>query len=238
MTYKKLGTGSILDPKGEGDENAKPCPDHNGMRALTATKRFLVIVAVVVGFGAVAAACSSGTSSSSTQAVTTVHHHGHHGHHGHHHGGISGVVSSVNATALVLNVKGTIHTIALISSTTYKQSGHSVSAASLQAGMRVRVLLVHPVASSTPQTSTPTARAVVLLPDKLAGTVTSLNSNGFSLRTPSGASDSVTTTSATTYRQGGKAATSSAVTVGARVVALVSAVSGSTTFTASEVLIK
>ncbi len=208
-----------------------------GIAWISKATRFVAVATLVVGFGVLAAACSSSASSSSAQPAATAHHHGHRRHHGHHRVGIVGTVSSVNSTTLVLDVKGTIHTIALTSSTTYKQSGHSVSASSLNSGMRVRVLLVHSARSSTSQPSTPTARAVVLLPERLTGTVSSINPTGFSLHTPSGATDSVTTTPATTYREGGKTVTSSAITAGARVLVLVSGSSG-TTFTASEVLIK
>lgn len=99
----------------------------------------------------------------------------------------------------------------------------------LTPGTHVRITLV--------AGSTSTARAVTVVLPNLTGTVTSLRSGGLTIRLASGATRSVTTSSATTYTQTGKATTSAALKVGER-VRIVAQAPSSTSLSATRVVIE
>ncbi len=151
------------------------------------------------------AACSSGSGGSSATTTSLPAHHVKA-----HRVGASalvGMVTSLDATTMVVKAHGRSTTVALTASTTYRQGHRRLTASSLRPGARVRISLV-------PGASTPTAKAVVLLPIVYAGTVSALGRTGFTLRSPSGSTRAITTTSSTTYRQGKASAVASALRVG------------------------
>ncbi len=154
------------------------------------------------------AACSSGSGGSSATTTSLPAHHVRA-----HRVGASalvGMVTSLDATTMVVKAHGKSTTVALTPSTAYRQGHQHLTASSLRPGARVRISLV-------PGASTPTARAVVLLPLVYAGTLAALSRTGFALRSPSGATRAITTTSSTTYRQGKSSAAASALEVGEKV---------------------
>ncbi|MHB1447112.1 MAG: DUF5666 domain-containing protein [Acidimicrobiales bacterium] len=159
-------------------------------------------VMALVALGA--AACSSG-STVSTKPVSAT------GHHAAATSRVSGAVIAVTPTEVTLRVKkGTREAIALTAATIYRRGNASASLSDVAVGERARVGLE----AGAPR---PTAKTVTILSTPLVGTVTAVDSSGFSLRSAHGTLHSVTTSPATTYRQAKATVAASALHVGERV---------------------
>lgn len=194
-----------------------------GARRAGPTRRRLGALGALVVLGPLAAACSSTptTPASSTTASTAAHHGS----------AVTGTVTSLSGSKLVVKVGGKAETISLTSSTAYRRGHHHLTSAALSPGTHVRVSLV--------ARSTSTAKAVTILPPSITGTVTALSSAGLTVRLANGKSRSVTTSSSTSYAEAGKATTVAALKVGERVHVVAQAGSAtSSTLAAARVVIE
>ena len=153
----------------------------------------------LVGVALLAAACSSSPAPSSTPATKP-----------HTPKAVTGVVTSLGSSSLVLSSRSGTKAITLEHSTTYTKSHASVTASNLSIGERVRVRLV-------PGDSTATAAAVSILASSLSGTVSALTPSGFTLTTRSGVTHTITILPTTSYRQGKISASASSLQSGVKV---------------------
>lgn len=164
--------------------------------------RRLAPVGALVAVAVVAAACGSGTSSasSSASAVKTTTHHG---------STVTGVASAVSRTAVTVRSKRASSTVALSSTTTYREAGKAVTEPALVTGDHVRIRLVKGAA-------TPTAAAVVIGPPSVTGVVGAVSAAGFTLTSQGGTARTVVTTPTTTYRSGKQTVSAASLHDGAR----------------------
>ncbi len=195
--------------KGEG---------HERLLAVVARSGALLIVAVI------AAACSSSQPSSAT-ATTSAPHHSKRRH------AAAETVTAVSPSSITVRGSGGVLRSFLITSATQFREGRTTGSESLvTVGERVRVNLL---AGS----SQPTAKAVIVLPAQVIGTVTAVNTSGFTITAVNGTSESILTSSSTTYREKKATVAASALHVGDRVRALGRTSSnGSMTATAVSIL--
>lgn len=166
-----------------------------------------VLLAVAVGAAACSSGSSSAASSSSSAASSPTVKAKSHSAHG---TGPSGVVISVNPTTLTLHTKSATDTVGLSSTTKYKEGGTDVTLSDLVVGDHVKIRLAKKAA-------TPTAATVLIVPPSVTGTVGALSAAGFTLSTPAGKTDTVTTSAATVYRSGKQATSASSLHDGDRV---------------------
>lgn len=157
-------------------------------RAVTSTIEKGMAVLATAAVAVVAAACSSGPVPGSRAPVAL-----------HRAPSVTGVVTSVSPTRLVVQGRTGTRTIALGAATTYSRHHVRVSGAALADGERVRVRL-----TGRPRTTAtaPTAAAVSILGATVAGTVGALSPTGFTVTTKTGATTTVTVGPTTTVRQG------------------------------------
>lgn len=167
------------------------------MTKLTSSVKVGAVALVAV----IAASCSTSSTASTTSSSTASTAAGH---------AFAGVVKSSSSSSVELESHGHLTTVALQSSTSYHKGHRAVSEADLQAGERVRVQLVS-------GDSSPTASTVTILPSVIKGTVASLSAGGFTLTTPAGASDSVSTSGSTKYHTGKTSVSMSTIHVGSKV---------------------
>ena len=153
----------------------------------------------LMGVALLAAACSSSVAPSSTPVTTP-----------HTPKALTGVVTSLGSSSLAVRSRSGTKTIALEHSTKYTKSHASVTESILSIGERVRVHLVS-------GDSTATAAAISILASSLAGTVSALTPNGFTLTTRSGGAHAITLLPTTSYRQGKIGASASSLQSGAKV---------------------
>lgn len=185
-----------------------PHPDHghpmpagtpaSGERRPRRLRRQLARLRVLPALAAVAviaAACSSTAATSTPNSTVPVPHHG-----GHHRGaGIVGKVTTISASSLVVDVRGTTRTVALTPATRYRQGHQDVTASALSPGEHVRVRTA----------ANGNATVVTILPATVTGTIIALDSHGFTLHTPHGTTLTVTATASATYRDGSTTVTAS-----------------------------
>jgi hypothetical protein len=118
--------------------------------------------------------------------------------------GIVGKVTTISASSLALDVRGTTRTVALTPATRFRQGHHNIAASTLVPGERVRV-----------RTATNGSAAVVtVLPATVTGTIVALDTHGFTLHTAGGATLTVTSTPSATYRDGTTTVTASTLKPG------------------------
>jgi hypothetical protein len=143
--------------------------------------------------------------------------------------GAGGLVSAVTAGSLTVRTPDGTRTIGLTSSTTYYEGRTAATRDAVDVGDVVAVRLADPAAS------TPVASVVQVLPAHLGGWVTRVAGSTITITDPAGFTRTIATTSATTYRKDGAAATAAAVTVGSFVRALGAVAADGTTLDAASV---
>lgn len=183
--------------------------------------RRLAALGLLAAVPLVAAACSSATpATTTTTSHPTVARHA---------GGLAGTVTSLSGSTLTIMAHGKARTISLTPSTAYHEGHSHLTRAALTLGTHVRISLV--------AGSSSTAKAVTVIPPTLSGTVTALSSGSITVRLASGASRSVTTSSATVYVEAGKTTNPAALKVGER-VRIVAQTPRPTSLSASRVVIE
>lgn len=156
---------------------------------------FLATAAVAV----LAAACSSTPAASSGARVTV-----------HPRPSVTGVVTSVSPSLLVIRTRSGARSIVLGTSTTYARDHGRAAESEITPGERVRVrLAVHG--------ATATAAAVAILGSTVSGTVSAVSPGGFTVTTRSGAAYAITVVPTTRYRQGKAPVAASSLVAGATV---------------------
>lgn len=124
--------------------------------------------------------------------------------------GPAGVVISVSPTTLTLHTKSATSTVGLASTTKYKENGADVPISDLVTGDHVKIHLAK-------TSATPTAALVVIAPPSITGTVSSLDTAGFTLSETGGKTEAVTTSATTVYRTGKQTTSASSLHDGDRV---------------------
>ena len=155
----------------------------------------LRVLPALAAVAVIAAACSSTAATTAPNSTAPSPHHAGH----HRRGGIVGKVTTISASSLVVDVRGTTRTVALTPATRYRQGHHEVTASALSPGEHVRVRI----------TANGNATIVAILPATVIGTIIALDSHGFTLHTPHGTTLSVTATASATYRDGATTVTAS-----------------------------
>ena len=151
------------------------------------------------------------------------------GGHGH---GPGGTISALGTNSFTITHEdGTTQTINTTSSTTYQRDGQASSASALAVGEHVSVRPsgpppAPPSTSSSSSSATPpsssspvTAAEVEIMDPSIHGTVQSVNGNAVTVVDDQGFWRTVNLSASTTYTNNGQAATQSAVTQGAKLVA-------------------
>jgi len=124
------------------------------------------------------------------------------------------VVAVGNGTLTVKDAQGFWRTVKVDGSTTYTNGGAAGSSSDVSVGTQIVAI----GAVDADHSSLDATSVEVVLP-RVSGTVQSVSGSVITLRTDSGATETVTTTSSTVYRSGRSTATASAVKVGAMVMA-------------------
>ena len=192
-------------------------------------RRRLTLLAVLGATALATTACSSAKSSSppsqttpSSVSTTTRNAHGTLA--------PTGVVTSVSPTALSIHAGSKTSTVAISSATKYKENSANVTLSAVKKGERVRIRL-------ETTSATPTAATVLILAPSVTGTITAVDPTGFNLSTPKGTTETVTTSTTTTYRSGSHVASASSLHDGDRVRVTGQAVTPSASITALTVTI-
>lgn len=180
-----------------------PTPRRESMRHRRPWDRVRVLGATIL-IALAAAACSSSPSASPTPKPVRT---GRHGTSRHTSKGLTGTVTRVSATNLVLTNHGRTRTVALSSATIYRQNASVVNQSALRPGEHVRVRLASHTANAT-------AKAVLVLPGSLSGVISGLSPQGFTLTAPNGTVTAVTTSPNTTFHQRAKVVGAGALTTG------------------------
>ena len=179
--------------------DAKPRPE--GLAARKSGSARIPLAASIAAVALLSAACSSsGTASSPTSTTARPASH-------HHHIGVTGKIHSVSTSALAIDSHGKSETVTLTPATTYRQGHHSIGVSALTPGEKVAVRF----------SSGSIAKSVTVLAASLSGVVTATAAHGFTLRRAHGTIIQIATSPATTYRQGSKTVTASALKDGERV---------------------
>lgn len=177
-----------------------------------------LLTGLTLGATGLAAASSSTPSSGSTAAPTTPGRAGHFGRGGFRGGPGGGgpfdLVTATSGSSLSVDTPTGAKTVVLTPATTYRRGRATASSSDLAVNEVVLVRYVDPSATSL------VARSVDILPAHLDGYVTAIGTGTLTVIDGSGFTRTVTTSSATTYRNAGTAATASAVKVGSFVRAL------------------
>ena len=148
----------------------------------------------------IAAACSSPAATSTSSSTAPAAHHA-----GHHRGaGVVGKVTTISASSLAVDVRGTTRTVTLTPATRYRQGHQDVAASALSPGERVRIRTA----------ANGNATVVAILPATATGTIIALDTHGFTLHTAHGTTLTVTATASATYRDGTHTVTASALKPG------------------------
>lgn len=141
-------------------------------------------------------------------------------------------IKAISGSNLSLETEdGWTRTIAITSTTTITKDGQTIDAGALSVGDQIRFSQTR----GSDGSFTVTAIQVVL--PKVAGTVSAVSGDNITVTTRDGSSRTITTTSSTTYRLGGAAASRSDVTVGSTILATGTEGSGDA-FTATSVTIR
>jgi hypothetical protein len=141
-------------------------------------------------------------------------------------------ITSISGSNLSLETEdGWTRTIAVTPTTTITKDGQTIDAGALSVGDRIRFRQTQGSDGSF------TITAIQVVQPKVAGTVTAVTGDGITVTTRDGSSRTITTTSSTTYRLGGAAASRSDVTIGSTILAAGTEGSGNA-FTATSVTIK
>ncbi len=141
-------------------------------------------------------------------------------------------ITSISGSNLSLKTEdGWTRTIAITSATTITKDGVAIAAGDLAVGDQIRFR------QSRASDGTFTITAIDVVQPRIGGTVTAVTADSITVTGRDGASHTITTTNATTYRLGGAAATRSDVVVGSMIIAAGSTGTGDS-FTASTVTIK
>ena len=190
-------------------------------------ERFLAVAAksgALLAVAVIAAACSSSQPSSAT-ATTSASHHAKRRH------AVAETVTAVSPSSITVRGSGgVLRSFVVTSATQFREGRTSGSESLVTVGERVRVRLLAGA-------SQPTAKAVLVLPAEVTGTVTAVSASGFTLTAVNGASESISTTSGTVYRQKKATVAASALHVGDSVRALGhSSANGSLTATVVSIL--
>ncbi len=170
-------------------------PTHHGPRRRC---RRLGAVLVIGALGVLASACSSASSTPPSSHPTKTH--------SARTDVVVGTVSTLSGSKLDLKVRGRAETIGLTSSTQYLRGNRHLTTSAIAPGTRVRVRLS--------PTSPPAAETVLVLPSSISGTLVAQSSGGLTIRLAGGATRTVTTSPSTTYAEGKKTTTASALKVG------------------------
>jgi hypothetical protein len=142
--------------------------------------------------------------------------------------GIGGDVSAITATSItVTGPAGTSSTYSVNSSTTVTKNGQSAAIGDIAVGDNVHIML-----SATDATL---ASGIDIVPAGVAGKVTAINGDVLTISGPSGTTDSVVVSSATTYKKGGASASLGDIAVGTVIFAQGSFGSSATTLNATTV---
>jgi hypothetical protein len=162
--------------------------------------------AVLAAVAMLAAACSSGQPASTTSSSTGALSH----HHRKGHARAETVTALLPGSITVREPNGTLKSFVISSATVFRE-GHTRGSESLVAvGDRVRVGRLAGAAQ-------PTAKIVIVLPAQVIGAVTKVTSGGFTMTSANGTTESVVTSSSTTYRMGRSTVSSSSLHPGDRV---------------------
>lgn len=173
--------------------------DHRARRLRRHLARLRVLPALAA-VPVIAAACSSPAATSTPSPTAPAPHHA-----GHHRGaGIVGKVTTISASSLTLDVRGTTRRITLTPPTRYRQGHRNVTASAIIPGERVRVRTA----------ANGNATVVAVLPATATGTIIALDAHGFTLHTSYGSTLTVTATASATYRDGAHTVTASALEPG------------------------
>lgn len=171
-----------------------------GLAARKSGSARIPLAASIAAVALLSAACSSSGRASSPTSTTARPAH-------HHHIGVTGKIHSVSTSALVIDSHGKPESVTLTSATTYRQGHHSIGVSALTPGEKVAVRF----------SSGSIAKSVTVLPASLSGVVTATAAHGFTLHRAHGTIVQIATSPATTYRQGSKTVTASALKDGERV---------------------
>jgi Domain of unknown function (DUF5666) len=141
-------------------------------------------------------------------------------------------ITSISGSNLSLATEdGWTRTIAITSATTITKDGETIAAGDLAVGDQIRFR------QSRASDGTFTITAIDVVQPRIVGTVTAVSADSITITGRDGASHTITTTSATTYRLGRAAASRSDVVVGSTILATGTTGTGDS-FTASSVIIK
>lgn len=157
--------------------------------------------------------------------------------------GLSGTVSNLASGSFTLTrPDGSTVTVDTTGTTTYNRDGASADATALANGERVSVRPNQPPAAPSSGTAptaptTVTASAVDIMDPSIRGTVQSVNGNVVIVVDDQGFSRTINLSGATTYTNAGSAATQSAVTPGAKLVAFGSVDANGTSLDATKVAV-
>lgn len=159
--------------------------------------------------------------------------HAHQTHHRQRHTHAALMVKSVSGTTISAMRGARAITVTVSPSTIYKEAGQMVPLAAVRPGERIAVRGTHS-GQGTIQ-----ARVVRIILSRVAGRITAVNGSSYMLATARGVTHVVVTTSSTTYKARGTAATSaSALAVGTRIVARGTLSPDGKTLTATRIVVR